>query len=159
MYFELANGSNFMCFERAGEAGAFTYKPIAGQTNTALNIEPTDIEVSNKSAGKWKGTLPALMGWNGTVDIDMAEPNVTNADEVLWFDITSRVLSRALAHYVFAFVTPAADSSATPVIDLTKPYWHGQARINFPVGGNHGENMTTSITLAGHLELTQVDPT
>jgi hypothetical protein len=159
MYFELASGSNFMCFERSGVEGAFTYKPIAGQTNTTLNIEPEDTEVKNKSAGKWKGTLPALMGWNATVDIDMAEPSVTNDDEILWFDLTSRVINRTLATYVFAFVTPAEDSSGTPTIDLTKPYWEGQARINFPVGGNHGENMTSSITIAGHLELTQTDPT
>jgi predicted secreted protein len=153
----IASGSNIMAFQQSGTEGAYTYKPIAGQTNTTLAVEPSDREVSNKNQGKWKSFEPGLMAWNATVDISITED--TDANEVSWDDLEELKFSRAKTTIVIAHVEQMESSSDTPTIDTTKKMWRGLAMVNFPLNASHGENMTTSVTFQGCLELEIIDPT
>ena len=155
----IAFGSDFMCFLQSGTEGAYTYKPIAGQTNCSLSIETSDREISNKNQGAWKNFAKGLLGWSASVDIDLTDD--VNANEVSWEDLEADIITRAQKTYVFAWVDTASfDSSAdTPAIDTTKPMWKGLAMINFPINAPHGENMNTSVTLQGCLELEKVETT
>lgn len=155
----IAHGSDFMVFQQGGTEGAYTYKPIGGQTNATLTVEPSDREVSNKNQGAWKNFEKGLMGWSASVDVDLTDD--TNANEISWEDLEADKFSREKKTYVFAYVdTTAFDgSSKTPTIDTTKRMWRGLAMVNFPINAPHGDNMTSSVTLQGCLELEIIDPT
>jgi len=155
----LASGSDFMCFLRGGTEGAYTYRPIAGQTNVSLDPQTADfLESTAKNFNGWKGRKPNLKDWTASVDIDLIDESDVDANEVDYNELIDLTYARTPAYFVFAWVTPQALGSDAVVLDTTKRMYGGEAFVSAPIAAPAGDKATSTVTLTANFELEVIDP-
>lgn len=153
----IASGSDFMVFEVTGDPGSEVYRPIAGQTNAKLSkLEPNYRKTNNKNLGGWTDSFLGLKEWNASVDMDVPDPDDTDANEVSLEELSDYEEAGTKVKFLFCFVTPLSDTDGSVVPDTGRPSWQGLALISCPIDANSGDNMTTSISLTGCRKLTKI---
>jgi len=151
----IASGSDFMCFERTGVDPAYTYKPIAGQTNCTLQRGTNYRESSAKNLGGYKDFFKGLKDWTASVDVDIVDPADVNADELSFEELEDYEIAGTKPTFVFAHITVVDDE---PEIDTTKPMYAGKGLVSCPRNAPSGDNQTSTIAIQGCVKLEKINP-
>jgi hypothetical protein len=157
----IASGSDFMCFLREGEEGAYTYRAVAGQTNVTLQREANYRETNNKNLGGWKDFFGGIKGWSATVEMDIPDQSSGNEDEneVDLEELQDLEEDYTKTTFAFCWVENMNDTDEDPTPDTSKRMYYGEGLVNLPLNTPPGENATTSIAIQGCRRLYTVDPT
>lgn len=155
----IASGKDFMCFVRSGSVGAYTYKPIAGQTSVTLNRDDADNESNAKNLNGWKDFFKGLKEWSATVEMQVPDQSDANTDEINFEALQDYEDAGTKPTFVFAWVTAQTTTAAVPAVDTTKRMYVGVGMVKCPINAPSGELVTSSVSIRGCLELDIVDPT
>jgi len=149
----IASGSEFMCFLREGTEGAYTYRPIAGQTNLQLDPMVADyLETISKNTA-WRGRRANLKDWTASVDIDLTDEAEVNANEVDYNELIDLTFAETAATFVFAWVYQRDTATEEILLDSGKRMYIGNAYVEAPISAQSGSIAAATVRFYAHGEL------